>query len=381
MTRPHVHVITPGDHFSPRTGSAVPTVVHGLATGRPADQDPPAVVVARGTYQDRYQSARIVEYDQRTGRRFDRHIDAALSRGGLPRLLARRSFAATVVEQSAWAPSVILGHNAVQLIPSVDARRHLPVLYAHNHLLRTYSRRECERTLASVARIICVSRFLADQMAPHLPEKLQAKLTVVHNGVDTSFFTPDPGRRRDDHIEVVFIGRVLPEKGPDVLIEAVRRLGRADVHLTIVGAIGFDPHSRLTEFERSLRQQAAQTPTVVTFRPFLPRSDIAAVLRASDVAVVPSRWAEPFALTVLEGMASGAAVIGSRIGGVPEAMGNAGILVPPDDPDALAGAIEALATDEAALDRMRRSCRRRAEEQDWSRVHRQLQSALEEAIP
>lgn len=53
------------------------------------------------------------------------------------------------------------------------------------------------------------------------------------------------------------------------------------------------------------------------------------VLRTADVVVVPSRWAEPFALTALEGMAAGAAVVASDIGGIPEAVGTAGILVPP----------------------------------------------------
>ena len=59
--RPVYHVITPGDHFSPRTGSAIPTVVHGLATGaakrRRADQYPQHVVVQRNTFTPRYESA------------------------------------------------------------------------------------------------------------------------------------------------------------------------------------------------------------------------------------------------------------------------------------------------------------------------------------
>src|SRR5690606_35418111 len=57
-----VHVITPGDHFSPRTGSAVPTVVDGLSRHARPDRPRPAVVVAAGTYPDRYDSAEVLEY-------------------------------------------------------------------------------------------------------------------------------------------------------------------------------------------------------------------------------------------------------------------------------------------------------------------------------
>ena len=56
-----VHVITPGDHFSPSTGSAIPTVVDGLCRFRPDGVPRPAVAVARGTYPDRYDSADIIE--------------------------------------------------------------------------------------------------------------------------------------------------------------------------------------------------------------------------------------------------------------------------------------------------------------------------------
>lgn len=58
-----VHVITPGDHFSPRTGSAIPTVVHGLREGIPASEARPSVVVRRDTYTDRYDSVDIIKFD------------------------------------------------------------------------------------------------------------------------------------------------------------------------------------------------------------------------------------------------------------------------------------------------------------------------------
>ncbi|MFE4463650.1 glycosyltransferase family 4 protein [Oerskovia sp. NPDC056781] len=375
--RGHVHVLTPGDHYSPRTGSAVPTVVDGLVRGASAGSAPSSVVVARGTYPDRYDGAHVIEYPQASARRWERYTDAAASRVGLPRHGARRAFAATVRDQAAWSPSYVFAHNAPQLVPLVDADRHLPVLYAHNQLLRTYGHRELARTLGPVHRIVCVSAFLADETTALLPPGLRDRVAVVHNGVDAPSGAASADRReRGDVLHVVFVGRTIPDKGVDVVVDAVRRLGRTDVRLTVVGAAGFDAADPLTPYERDLRRRSAGTTVPTTFTGFLPRGEVREVLRTADVVVVPSRWAEPFALTALEGMAAGAAVVASDIGGIPEAVGTAGILVPPDDVAALAETLAALADDESLLVRAQVAARAHAAEMDWSRARTRLDQVL-----
>ncbi|MHA7133386.1 glycosyltransferase family 4 protein [Oerskovia turbata] len=375
VDRPLVHVITPGDHYSPRTGSAVPTVVDGLVRGAGPGSAPSSVVVARGTYPDRYDGVRVVEYAQAPARPWDRHLDAATSRVGLPRRAARRAFAATVRDQGDWEPSYVLAHNAPQLVPLVDPDRHLPVLYAHNQLLRTYGHRELARTLGPAHRIVCVSAFLADRTAALLPPALRDRVVVVHNGVDAGA-APGARRPRGDALHVVFVGRAIPDKGADVAVDAVRALGRRDVRLTVVGSAGFDAADPLTAYETDLRRRAAGSTPPVTFTGFLPRGEVRALLRTADVVVVPSRWAEPFALTALEGMAAGAAVVASDIGGIPEAVGSAGILVPPGDASALAQALTALADDEAGLVAAQDAGRARAVEMDWSHARARLDQVL-----
>lgn len=371
-----MHVITPGDHFSPRTGSAIPTVVHGLATAGDRGRRP-RVVVARGTYPDRYPSADVVEYTERPGRRTDRYVDATAGRLGLGRPRARRRYAATVAGQATWPPAVVLAHNAPQLVGSIDAARHVPVLYAHNELLRTYSRREAGRALAPAAGIVCVSQFLADRTRDRLPATLHERVVVVRNGVDTDLFRPAPEDDPATGLRVAFVGRMIPAKGADVLVEALRRLGRADVALTLVGSHGFDPSAPPTAFERSVRAAATALPGPVTVSPSLPRAQVATVLRHTDVLVVPSRWPEPFGLTVLEGMASGAAVVGSAIGGVPEAGGDALLPVTPDDADAIAAELARLADRGSELDRVRTASRRHALTCGWDRSLRELQGLVE----
>jgi glycosyltransferase involved in cell wall biosynthesis len=380
MQRRQLHVITPGDHFSPSTGSALPTVVHGLAGATPPGGVRPAVVVARGTYPDRYASADVIEYDAVPHGRFDRYLDAGLSRLGAPRAAVRREFAATVADQSSWEPSVILGHNAPQLVPAIDAERHAAVLYAHNDVLRTYSRREAGRVLERADAIISVSHSLAGQLAESLPDALHERLHVVHNGVDTDVFHPRADGERGERLRVAFVGRVIRDKGPDVLLDALTLLDRADIGVTIIGGAGFAVDAPLTPYEQSLRRLGAPLGDRFATVPFAARGETARLLRDVDVLVVPSRWRDPFALTVLEGMASGAAVVASDIGGIPEAAGGAGILVPPDDARALADAIAALADDESLRRRTALAGLEHARASTWAVARAALDDALLHAL-
>jgi len=371
-----IHLITPGDHYSPSTGSAIPTVVHGLSAATPPGSPRPAVLVARGTYADRYGSADALEYAPTRGSRLDRTLDAALSRLALPRVQARRSFAAAVAGQGSWEPAVVVAHNAPQAVSVVDRSRHAAVLYAHNEILRTYARRESSRVLGTATAIVCVSDFLAERMADRVPAGLRSRLTVVHNGVDVGAFDPGKARRRGDRLHVMFLGRMIPDKGADVLVDAVRRLHREDIRLTLIGSSGFGPEDPLTPFETEIRRAAAALPGPSTVRSFVPRPVVPQLLRTADIVVAPSRWPDPSPLTVLEGMAAGAVVVGSTAGGIPELLGDAGVAVPAGDADALAQVLEALANDEALLERTRVACRQHATANDWSVARRRLTTAL-----
>lgn len=375
MALPHVHVITPGDHYSPRTGSAIPTVVHGLATAAASRGRITRVSVARGTYPDRYDSAEAVEYAEAPAGRHDRQIDAVTGRLGLGRQRTRRRYAAAVTDQDSWPPSVVFAHNAPQLVGAIDRSRHTPVLYAHNELLRTYSRREAGRTLENAERIVCVSEFLADRTRDRLPVSLRERVVVVRNGVDTELFRPAPDKPERERVEVVFVGRVLRAKGPDVLLEAVRLVDDPRLQVTVVGAAGFSPTAPLTPYERDLRRRASGLGERVTWRPFLPRAEVAAVLREADVAVVPSRWPDPCPLTVLEGLASGLATVASRVGGIAEISSDGSLLVAPDDPAALAAELRRLVDDPYLRTDLGR--RARASVRDWSLALDELVDRLE----
>jgi glycosyltransferase involved in cell wall biosynthesis len=160
-------------------------------------------------------------------------------------------------------------------------------------------------------------------------------------------------------------------------LQAVSQLDGADVAVEIVGRPGFAAEAPLSDHERQLRELAEQTAVPVRFQTFVPRAELPALLRTADVFVVPSRWPDPSPLTVGEALATGLPVVASRIGGIPEAVGDAGVLVPPDDSVALAGALGGLLDDPARRTALGAAARARAEARDWSWSWRQLTAVLD----
>lgn len=373
--RAWVHAITPGDHFSPSTGSAVPTVVDGLAR---AAAPPQYVLVAEGTYADRYGSASALGYTALPGPgRIGRYLDVAASGLSGSRILSRRALAPLVAAQHTWPPAVVLAHNLVELAALIDRQRHVPVLYAHNELLRTYPRRSVRRTLEPVAAVVCVSEHLADRFRSALPPGLASRVVCVPNGVDCTRFHPRGRTPSRGPLHVGFVGRTIPAKGPDVLLEAAGLLPRGSVRVTVVGSDGFDAQAPLTPFEEGLRRRACELGLEAVFLPFTDRGRLPAVLRSFDVLVVPSRWPEPWGLTAGEGLASGAAVVTSAVGGLPEVVGSAGVLVPPNDPRSLAEQLERFATDREECAAAGAAGRRHAESHDWAVAAERLRVTLD----
>jgi glycogen synthase len=163
--------------------------------------------------------------------------------------------------------------------------------------------------------------------------------TVIPNPYDARRFGPGSlvEKRSGD---LVFLGRLVSEKGIDVLLKALAKLRAHGLtpKLTIIGA---GP-------ELSIMQQMAAALELndqVIFAGLRREEELAILLRKHKILVVPSRYDEPFGVVALEGIACGCVVVGSRGGGLPEAIGPCGITVPNGDASALARALEQLLLD------------------------------------
>jgi glycosyltransferase involved in cell wall biosynthesis len=178
-----------------------------------------------------------------------------------------------------------------------------------------------------------------------------ALVRVVHNGIDATPFDAvsdvaaqalrrELGARYGTPL-VVHVGRFHPWKGQQVLLNALALEPRAQAW--IVGAPLFGEEA----FAAELRALAGSLGLASRVRFLGLRDDVPALLRAADIVVHSSVHPEPFGRVVVEGMLAGRPVIAADAGGVPEIIRDAetGLLVTPDDPRALAGAITRLIDD------------------------------------
>ncbi|ALX66288.1 glycosyltransferase [Microbacterium sp. XT11] len=180
------------------------------------------------------------------------------------------------------------------------------------------------------------SRFTRDTVAHALPA-LARKTVVIHNGVGSPDSPAAPRPAIEGELRVVYVGRLSPRKGPDLVVEAASQLAQRGVKatVTLVGAV-FEGYEW---YEQRLREQAAAAGIPVEFAGF--QSDVWPFIAASDVLVVPSRADESFGNTAVEGVLAMRPVIASDTSGLREAAAGRPTvrLVRPDDASAIADAL------------------------------------------
>jgi len=196
-----------------------------------------------------------------------------------------------------------------------------------------------QQVVAEADRLVASTEQERDELIAHYgadPDRVD----VVPPGVDLRTFTPGRGDRAslgipDDARVLLFVGRIQPLKAPDVLLRATARLLDRDpdlnVHVVVLGApSGVDPQW-LPTLARTLGVPA-------TFVPPVGRAELAAYYRSADLTVVPS-YSESFGLVGLESQACGTPVVAAAVGGLPTAVGKAGVLVEGHDPEVWSGAL------------------------------------------
>lgn len=147
---------------------------------------------------------------------------------------------------------------------------------------------------------------------------------------------------------LVFVGRLVSDKGLDILIDALAILRKSGVktHLTVAGEGPERP--RLEEQIANLELQSW-----VEFVGNQSSLQLAQLLNRHQILVVPSRWREPFGIVALEAIACGCVVVGSDQGGLPEAINSCGITFPNGDARALAGILIKLLQNPSQYDALR----------------------------
>jgi alpha-maltose-1-phosphate synthase len=225
----------------------------------------------------------------------------------------------------------------------------------------------------SADAVIAVSEGMRRDVLDCYPALDAARVHVVHNGIDTGFYRPDPQRAAlhangidPDRPSVVFVGRITRQKGVGHLIAAAHRI---DPEAQIVLCAGApDTRDIAEETEKAVAELSASRRGVVWVRGMLPTTDVRQILSAATVFVCPSVY-EPLGIVNLEAMGCATAVVASDVGGIPEvvAHGETGLLVHFDEHHVeefrtgLADAVNELLADPARAAAMGAAGRERAE--------------------
>lgn len=242
-----------------------------------------------------------------------------------------------------FSPDLIHAHStfagAIARMLAILLPRVPPIVYCpHGWVFDTARSSAMRRRTEAVERFLsrwCVAIVAisnAEKCAGEAAGISSGKIVVIHNGIRPSLPIRTVAAWTDTRVRALFVGRLDRQKGLDVLLEAVRPLGKS-VAVRVIGAAVVS------------RGRNPGDCGNVEYLGWLGRNEVAAQLEACDVVVMPSRW-EGFGLVAIEAMRSAKPVIASRVGGLAEIVvdGVTGRLVPAADPEAVR---EALLADSA----------------------------------
>ena len=253
--------------------------------------------------------------------------------------------------------------NISQFVPIVRAR--LPkiriVLHMQAQWLEQLDAKIIERRIKAADLVLGCSDFIAAGVRRRFPSLAQ-QCSHIYNGADMALFASPPGAQPKPK-QLLFIGRLAPEKGVHVLLDAFRIVlaQHPDAHLKLIGPemvvsreallpVCEDPH--VNEIERYfepgkyaelLRAKISEFPSgsISFFNNGMKFIELVPHYHAASIFAFPSVWEEPFGMPVVEAMASATPVVATRAGAFPEIVeeGKSGLLVERSDVQGLADAI------------------------------------------
>jgi glycosyltransferase involved in cell wall biosynthesis len=245
--------------------------------------------------------------------------------------LSRRPSIAEIFRLLRWCDLFFQNNITLRsLIPALLLRK--PTVVAHQTWLQNVHggigwQNRLKQALLRFVSNFAISKAVADRLSAHF--------FIVGNPYDDRVFRLMPEIARDKTI--VFVGRLVSDKGVDLLLQALKLLQRDGFSpdLTIVGSGPEETRLRKLSADLGLDRQ-------VTFAGQQSGNALAQTLNRHRVLAVPSRWAEPFGVVALEGIACGCVVVGSQDGGLKEAIGPCGLTFKNGKVDELAAQLRRL---------------------------------------
>jgi glycosyltransferase involved in cell wall biosynthesis len=287
------------------------------------------------------------------------------------------------LRREGWRPDIVHAHVYSAGLPALVLGRlsGAPVVITEHFtgfqrgLITGYDRFTARVAFRHADLVALVSQDLARQVRALQP---RARVRVVENVVDTDAFHP-PAEPRAKHADgsarLLNVAAFAPKKAHADLLEALAELRRhrSGLTLDLVGA-------GETRAQVEARVHALGLDSAVTFHGEQSKPEVAELMRRADLFVLPSVF-ENLPCVLLESLASGLPFVATAVGGVPELVdGPGGLLVPPEDPRALAAAIETALEQREQLDpqalaeRARRRFGYEAFERTWTGIYEELRA-------
>lgn len=250
--------------------------------------------------------------------------------------------------------------TVVTIHVSVNSREFLwdKAFYLHFGVFKRY--------LKKTQSVINISKFIEGQVKKRtrLPPSMHH---LIYAGVDDKVFKPQK-RKKDDTLKLLFVGQIMPEKGVDTLINAVKIANKKrKIKLTIIG----QGHLRSTLVKRTKNDKYLNWVGFIK-----SQKTIAKYYSDADLTVLPTRWDEAFSLVPVESLSCGTPVMATKRGGTPEVIipKKTGYFLKSHKPEDIANALLNLDTDD--LEKMRKSAYAHAQKNYtlnlWGKHHEEL---------
>jgi glycosyltransferase involved in cell wall biosynthesis len=265
-------------------------------------------------------------------------------------------------------PSVATVHDVAFLRFS----KILPLRY------RLYWKHTVERAVRAATRIIAVSHSTADDLCD-LVKAEEAKIRVVHEGVDDAILTEPPREFAAETREkyelpekfLLFVGTLEPRKNIDFLLDAYERIPSPRTRLVMAGDWGW--------LSWGIRDRIASLESKPVLLGSVSMEELSCIYRMATVLVFPSLY-EGFGLPLAEAMAVGLPIVALNTSSVPEVAGDAAMLVEAGDVEGFVKAISRLMTDSGVYGEYSERGRKRAKLFTWEKAATETRAVFDEIL-
>ena len=176
---------------------------------------------------------------------------------------------------------------------------------------------------SKASAVYFVSQYIKNCFLEGINQSFE-NLHVLPNAIERKLINK-PIKRK----EIIFVGRLVPEKGCHIYIDAIRKLvlKYPDWNFKIIGANKAGQINLKTNYEKKIIKDFESLGSNVKYLGFIKNDKVQLYLQKSSILVIPSIWQEPSGLIALEGLANANAIIASKVGGMAEILEDVGILI------------------------------------------------------